>query len=52
MIKTACKNVEKYKSNDYFKKSYEHDAEHDDAKYVTILMIFMSIRSVFSKDMF
>ena len=32
MIKTACKNYKKYKSYDYFKKAYKHDAEHDVAK--------------------
>ena len=32
MIKTACKNSKKYKSYDYFKMAYKHDAEHDVAK--------------------
>ena len=36
MIKTACKNSEKYKCSDYLKKAYKHDAEHDVAKNVTI----------------
>ena len=40
MIKTACKNYEKYKSYDYLMKAYKHDAEHDVAKNVTILRIF------------
>ena len=39
MIKTACKNSEKYTGYDYFKKAYKHDAEHVVAKHVTILRI-------------
>ena len=35
MLKTACKKYKKYKSYDYFKKAYKHDAEHDVAKNVT-----------------
>ena len=41
MIKTACEYLKKkYKSYDFFKMAYKHDAEHDVAKIVTILRDF------------
>ena len=45
-FKAACKNSEKYKSYDYFKMAYKHDAEHDVAKTSQFWRVFMSIRSV------
>ena len=50
VIKTACKNYENYKSYDYFKKAYKHDAEHDVAKNVTILRIFNVNTECFSQN--
>jgi len=52
MIKTACKNSEKYKSTDYFKMAYKHDAEHDAAKNVTVLGVLYRYVVFFSKKMF
>jgi len=46
--KAACKNAEKYKSYDYFKMAYKHDAEHDVAKNVTILTGFYVNTECFS----
>jgi len=40
IIKTACKISEQYKSYDYFKKAYKHDAEHDVAKMSHFLGFF------------
>jgi len=48
MIKTACKNSEKYKSYGYFIKAYKHDVEHDVTKTVTILYIIAYFRQKLS----
>ena len=51
--KTSCKNSEKYKSYNYLKKAYKHNAEHDVAKTLQFLGFFLCQYGVFfSKDMF